>query len=86
MAARVVLRIVGFLRRALRVSAVAQRVKKIARVAGRIRTIHRTRRMVTIAPGVARALIGASVVAVVMLIGIVRQHGSRAEAHKTGCG
>ena len=84
MAARVVLRIVGFLRRALRVSAVAQRVKKIARVAGRIRTIHRTRRMVTIAPSVAGAFIGANVVAVVVLVWIVRQHGSRAEAHKTG--
>ena len=85
-AARVVLRIAGFLRRALRVSAVAQRVKEIARVAGRIRAFHRTRRMVTIAPGVAGALIGASVVAVVVVVGIVRQHGSRAEAHETDGG
>ena len=84
MTARVVLRAVGIMRRALRVTAVAQRMEEGSRGAGCIRTIRRCRRVVTIFRGVAGAFIGANVVAVVVLVWIVRQHGSRAEAHQTG--
>ena len=86
MAARVILRIAGIMRRTFCVKAVAQSVEEIARVAGRKRTIRRCRCVVTIFRGVAGALIGASVVAVVVLVGVVRQHGSCTEAHETAGG
>ena len=84
MAARVILRIVSIMRRALCMKAVAQSMEEIARVAGGIRAIHRCRRVVTIFRRVAGEFIGANAVVVVMLVGIVSHHGSRAEAHKTG--
>ena len=86
MAARVSLRIVGIVLRALRMSPVPQGMEESAGIAGGIRTIHRCRRMITIFRRVAGECIGANVVIVVMLIGIVSQHGSRTEAHQTGGG
>ena len=86
MAARVVLRIVGVMRGALCMIAVAQSVEKITRVAGGIRAIHRRGRVVTIFRRMAGEFISAGVVVVVMLVGIVSAHGSRAEAHETGGG
>lgn len=86
MAARVILRIVGIMRCALCMKAVAQRMKKIARVAGRKRTVRCCRRVVTVFRSVAGAFIGASVVVVVVFVGIVRQHGSGVEAQQAdGC-
>ena len=79
-----ILCIVCIVLRALRMIPVPQRMEESARIAGGIRTIHRCRRMVTIFRRVAGEFIGANVVVGVMLIGIVRQHGSRAEAHQTG--
>ena len=84
MAARVILRIVGTMRRVFCMNAVAQSVEEIARVAGGIRTIRRCPCMVTVFRGVAGEFIGAGVVVVVMFVRIVCQHGSRAEAHQTG--
>ena len=86
MAARVILRIVGIMRRVFCMKAVAQSVEEIARVAGRIRAIHRRRCVVTIFRRMTGEFIGANVVVVVMFVRIVRQHGSRAEAHQTGGG
>ncbi len=85
MAARVILRIVRLMRRALSMKAVAQSVEKIARVAGRIRAIHRCCRVITIFSSMAGELIGTDMVVVMMLVGIVSEHGGRTEAHKTGC-
>ena len=84
-AARVILRIVGFMRRALSVKAVAQRMEEIARIAGSISAIHRCRGVVTIFRRMVGEFISANVVVVVVFVGIVSQHGGRAEAQKTRC-